>query len=721
VKGTHSDLDGQFTFLSVTPDNYLIKITCLGYLDTYINLPTVTQNIDLGTLTISDNTQVLHEIVVTANRVIEKNNKQILFPDAMQIKTSTQGFDLLNKMQIPDIVINGANRTISALDGGGVQIRINGVKADVNDLSAIRPENILRIDFYNMPGARYGNENVSAVIDVILKEKSTGGYVMTDLMNAFLVGFGNDQIVAKINNKDSEFGFNYALSYRDYKSRWHDSDDVFNFPNNPFERKTQGAKMPFGYQLHDLNLSYNLVSKDKLFINIVLKNQILSNHHSKLDNLIYYSNRQETTRSQSQEKRKSNTPVVDAYLKYKLSDKQSIALNLVGTYINTNYSRIYSESDEATPLISLDNTTDGKKYSLISELIYEKIFTDNLSLNAGAKHLQGYTKNTYVGSSNALLEMNNTNSYAYTEVNGTYRNLGYSAGIGVTRIWFKEKKHDYTYYSLRPSIQLTYKFHKYFTSRYAFIRSIETPSLGELSDVRQAIDAFLYTEGNPSLQPYNIFSNLLTFNYKRDRIGVSLTLRHRYYDKPIMESIYREGNKLVNVSENQPKFQQSGGLLNLQIEAIKNIWRLNLTGGLNHYQSNGNNYLHRYTNYWGSVSSNFAYKNFDLNLAVYSRRNSLWGEYINIGEDYQTVDVGYKYKDVKLGIGMLYPFKTDWSGGYENLSSLMREKSMTHITDNGHMLYFKFSWNFSYGKKGKSFTKNLNNEDSDNGIKSLGK
>jgi hypothetical protein len=721
VKGVSSDSDGEFTISDVSPDDYLLKITCLGHLDTYISLSAITQNRDLGTLAVSDNAHVLQEVVVSADRIIEKSSKQILFPDDMQIKTSTQGFDLLSKMQLPDIVINGANRTLSALDGGGVQIRINGLKVNVNELSAIRPEDILRIDFYNMPGARYGNENVSAVIDVILKEKRTGGYVMTDLMNATFTGFGNDQWVAKINHKDSEFGFSYALNYRDYKERWYDSDDAFNFPNNPFERKIRGVKMPFGYQFHDLNFSYNLASKDKLFVHLVLKNEILSNHHSNLENLIYYSNRQETIRSQSQEKTKSQTPVVDAYFKYKLSDKQSVAFNLVGTYISTDYSRSYSESDNATSLLSLNNTTDGKKYSLIAELIYEKIITDKLNLNVGAKHLQGDTKNTYTGSSNAVTEMNNTNSYIYTEVNGTYRNLGYSAGIGVTRIWFKEQNHDYTYYSLRPSVQLTYKFHPHFSSRYAFIRSTVMPTLSELSDVRQAIDGFLYTEGNPTLRPYNVMSNTLTFSYNRNRIGVNFTLRYRYYDKPIMEAIYREADKLVNVSENQPKFQLSGGFLNLQIEAIKNRWRLNLTGGVNHYQSNGKNYLHRYTNYWGSATSNFMYGNFDLNLVFYSRRNSLWGEYVNLGDDYQSIDVGYKYKDVKFGIGMLYPFKSDWSGGSENLSSLMREKSMTHIADNGRMLYLRFSWNFSYGKKSKSFTKDLNNEDSDNGIKSLGK
>jgi hypothetical protein len=118
VKGTNSDSEGQFMLTNVIPDRYIIKITSLGYLDTYINLPEITQNTDLGLLTINDNTQVLQEVVVTSDKIIEKNNRQILFPDAIQIKTSTQGFDLLGKMQIPEIIVDGVTRTVSALDGG---------------------------------------------------------------------------------------------------------------------------------------------------------------------------------------------------------------------------------------------------------------------------------------------------------------------------------------------------------------------------------------------------------------------------------------------------------------------------------------------------------------------------------------------------------------------------------------------------------------------------
>jgi hypothetical protein len=719
-KGTNSDLDGQFTLTNLISGQYILKINCLGYLDTYITLPSFTKDLDLGTLTINENTQILKEIVIYADKTIEKTNKQIWFPDAIQIKTSTQGFDLLSKMQIPDIIIDGVNRNISALDRGNVQLRINGRKSDINDLSAIRPDNILRIDFYNMPGARYGNENVSAVIDVILKEKRTGGYVMTDLMNATFTGFGNDQWVTKINHKDSEFGFSYALNYRGYKDRWANRDATFNFPGNPFEREIKGIKAPLSYQVHNLNFSYDLVSKDKLFLNVMVKDEIL-NHHNQLENLIHYSNKPEATQAKTQVKTKSQTPVVDAYLKYKLSPKQSIAINVVGTYINTNYNRNYLESEAVTLVAAINNVTDGKKYSYISELIYEKELNNGMNFSAGAQHSQGHTKNTYSGNINETTEMDNTNSYIYTDLGGTYKQLGYSAGIGLTRVWFDDRNNSYTYYSFRPSVQLSYKFHKNFSLRYSFIRSTEIPTLDELSDIRQAIDNFYYSKGNHNLQPYNILNNMLVLNYQRERVGANLTLRYRYYDNPIMETICREENKMISISENQPKFQQSGGFINLKVEAIKNIWRLNLIGGANYYQSDGNSYLHHYHNYWGAITSNFIYKDFDLNVVFYSRRNSLWGETIRLSEDNQSVDIGYKYNNIKFGIGVLYPFKNEWSGGYENLSNLMREKSWTYIKDNGHMLYLRFSWNFSYGKKSKSFTKDLNNSDNDSGIRSLDK
>ena len=53
--------------------------------------------------------------------------------------------------------------------GDAVELRINGVKAEIQEVKALLPADVLKIEYHDNPGLRYGN--VAAVIDIILKEK----------------------------------------------------------------------------------------------------------------------------------------------------------------------------------------------------------------------------------------------------------------------------------------------------------------------------------------------------------------------------------------------------------------------------------------------------------------------------------------------------------------------------------------------------------------------
>ena len=56
---------------------------------------------------------------------------------------------------------------------------------------------------------------------------------------------------------------------------------------------------------------------------------------------------------------------------------------------------------------------------------------------------------------------------------------------------------------------------------------------------------------------------------------------------------------------------------------------------------------------------------------------------------------------------------------YENSTSSRYYKSTgtTQIKDNGNMIYFSLSYNFSHGRKYKADQRRLNNSDNDNGIR----
>lgn len=66
---------------------------------------------------------------------------------------------------------------------GDVQLRINGVNAEIQDILVLRTEDVIRIEYHDAPGLRYG-DHTAAVIDYIVRRHETGGYVALDAQDS---------------------------------------------------------------------------------------------------------------------------------------------------------------------------------------------------------------------------------------------------------------------------------------------------------------------------------------------------------------------------------------------------------------------------------------------------------------------------------------------------------------------------------------------------------
>ena len=105
-----------------------------------------------------DKTITLGEVVVKAAKVINKMDGMELYPTDAQKKSSSNGYDILQKLSLPNIKIDAASHQVSAADNKGeVQVRINGIVAGRQEMLSLDPKSIARISFINNPGVRYGD------------------------------------------------------------------------------------------------------------------------------------------------------------------------------------------------------------------------------------------------------------------------------------------------------------------------------------------------------------------------------------------------------------------------------------------------------------------------------------------------------------------------------------------------------------------------------------
>ena len=160
----------------------------------------------------------LQEVVVKAARVVNKVDGKLIFPSDVQKQNSHSGFSLLSKLALPNIRIDELGRTISAIDQrGSVQVRINGVIANMYDVQSLDVASVTSIDYINSPGVRYGKD-IGYVIDIHTRRIAKGGSLGFDLSNALTTKNGRNDVYASLNRGKSQFNLYYEQSYADYQA-----------------------------------------------------------------------------------------------------------------------------------------------------------------------------------------------------------------------------------------------------------------------------------------------------------------------------------------------------------------------------------------------------------------------------------------------------------------------------------------------------------------------
>ena len=166
-------------------------------------------------------------------------------PTEAQKKASTNGVSLLQHLQIPGLSVNAMEKSIATNYGESVQLRINGVEVTQAEVVAIRPEDVVRVEYHEQPGLRYGG--AAAVIDYIVRRRESGGNVSADLTNGVSpFGFGNYQLSGKYHYGKSSFTALVQWSRRDLE--WNrENKETFYFPANYSHSVIQSGAKNLGY------------------------------------------------------------------------------------------------------------------------------------------------------------------------------------------------------------------------------------------------------------------------------------------------------------------------------------------------------------------------------------------------------------------------------------------------------------------------------------------
>lgn len=657
-----------------------------------------------------DKSITLDEVTVRASKVVNKPDGMVIYPTDSQRQASTNGYSFLEKLTLPNLRVDNINHTISAIDNrGGVQLRINGIIVDKPEMTALDPKDILRIDFIDKPGVRYG-ESLAYVINIITRRNDSGYSIGTDITSAITTIQGDGMVYGKWNKGKSEWSVSYDINGGKSKgsnilqnANYTLTDgSIYTIERNDVETLRK-------YISHNAKLTYNWADSTATVFQTSLSGALNKTPDNYSIKEIIDGNH--SYKATSRDGSKDLSPVLDIYFFRQLTPKQSIIANAVGTFISTKTNSFY---DEGTPYIY---NVDGKSASLLSEMIYEnrlKPFTLSAGLNYRYKH----TKNDYTGDATARTRMNDNKLYAFGEIKGSIKQFQYSLGTGVSYIHYTQNEHTYNFWTYRPKLTLTYNPSNELQMSYTFQMQERTSRIAMTSDAAIRTNSMEWTVGNPDLKPSRDMEHRLLVSYNTNRLQSFIEGYYKQCRRPNMAHYERtDDNRFIYTQINQKEIDV------LDITAYAGYWLLPeklqvaANGGMYRCFNFGYDYTHCYTS-WFYVGSITAYLGkFYLRGYLDNGTHFLEGESKSCNGAYSALQASYNLKNWQFSLTWANPLCSNYKS-FENelLNRNLYKHSIGYYKDSGNCISLNIVWRLNRGRNHQSAEKRINLKDTDNGI-----
>ena len=713
IMGVTTDVNGRFELKEVTTGDYTLQCSYIGYEPFMMVLKQFERNTDLGEIRLKPASEVLDEVVVKGDRVVQKIDRQLVMPTQAQKKAATNGVSLLQHLQIPGLSVNAIEKSITTNYGESVQLRINGVEVTQAEVIAIRPEDVIRVEYHEQPGLRYGG--AAAVIDYIVRRRESGGNVSADLTNTISpLGFGNYNLSGKYHRGKSSFSALMQWNRRDLE--WNrENEETFYYPDKVItNRETVAAPNRIKYDYLNTSLNYNYTNGEKSMLNIAFRTDVKDIPSGFTDRNTILHQEDKEYEVKDREQSVTHIPSLDIYYQLNLKNDQHLYFDVVGTYLKSNNERTYSMTEVGLTPVEIRSKTEGDKYSIIGEAIYERPLWGG-KFSTGLMHNQATMDNVYDGDAMTKVSMNTSETSLFTEYQSKIGKLNYTLGVGALRTFYKQGNTSQEKYFFRPTLNLSYSLGKVFL-RYNASMSGYAPSLSALSNVEQSMDAYQVRRGNPNLKSVTYFTNRLSASYRNKWMNVDMSARYSYDDKPIMEETIYEDGKFVRTYANQKGLHRLMCQTSIQIRPFKEYLSINMTPFFNRYISQGNAYLHTHSN-WGFRGSIVGmYKHWVFMADMNTSHHDLEGETITKRESIHSIALGYNKGKWAVQMMVMNPFTDDYHQGRENVSKLAPNKQLGFSKDFTRMVMLNVSFNLSFGKQKQMARKHIENSDTNAGI-----
>lgn len=666
---------------------------------------------------------MLNEVTVTAKNIITKTDRKVIIPPKNKVNASTSGLDLLQKLALPGISVNQLTGSINISSGGVLNLYIDGIPATEGQIAAIAPENILRIEYHDNPGVKYGNADI--VLDYITRKENNGGRLFLESMDC--IGDGKfatiDELVAQFYKGRSAWSINAGYMQMKRNNWVRDYDETWHYPDYDVIRKEKGLPVEVGISMLNSDINYQYTDNSSNLFNARFSlnfDDVPNKEEGDRHSLLTTSYNKEITEIWEHTSEKSIQPSLALHYRHNFDKAGSLRFNLEGSWLKSKGSHTYSEEMSGIKLCDIYSKTNGNKYGIFTEGIYEVTLGEGI-LTSGLRHLQSHTSNHYLLDNQVpeiLTTIYQSESSIFTEYNIRVANWGFVGGITGKRLSSSQGKNSLIKYAALPSASISFKPNSDLFFRYNIQLGRKLPPLAAMSDISQEIQPGMVRRGNPNVKSFSTIDQEFSFSYGNKYININLSVNYLAESHPVMNSVLFDNGLFIRTFDNQIYFRKLQSATMIAVTPWIDHLTLWVSPDFSRYFSKGMSYNLAKNIFRLHFGADAVYKHFIFTACTMSGPdNYMYGDEIITEKPMNMILAGYKGSNWTLQAGVFNLMKNYWMKT-ENFSPLTPFTSNAHCGKNTYFTV-KFSINLNYGKqrdRQDNSPENTSHFDMDSGI-----
>lgn len=695
--GGVSGRNGEYEVSFIAADTVAVSYSYVGF-QTYTFSVIANGNIKRDVI-LTDKSLTLGEVEVTASNINMKGDHVTYMPTKKQVNGANNGVMLLFNMMIPQLKVSPMENSVATSDQTSLGIFIDERQADANELARLRPKDIARVEYYDMPTGVFARSGIDRALNIVTKKYTSGGYVdvRTNTQVTYLQGNYSVQASLDKGNVNMLVMAGSNVSKTDYAGT--SQNEYFKF-DTPF------VKYSYIDDNETKNLSdYGLLratvrGKRSYFLAQAMLAWNETPDNTDVRSVSYSDNFYPAAKSFTSSYSNGLTPSLLLSHQIRFNKKDMLNWNLSYSYSrNKNRSR-YEEGD-FEPII---NNAKDRYHSLMAGLNYLHAFGNGGQLNFELANFLNNSNSVYSGTSPSEQEML-TNEFlfisSYTHRFGKKFSLMLRFGIDVNTYKVNGMETVTKLYT-RPGLNANYKIDGTSSLTLTAYAGSFTPSLSLMNEAEQRVSEYEIKRGNPNLLAGKPITGILSYSKYWNKFSLAAYAMYNGTIDNYVNLFTIEGSNMVNTHINGGNFHSYVVGVNGVLRLLSNSLQLRLSPTFSHkaltgtYRNKHNRFFIYSEVYYSTGAFSFSGyytspQTILVSLPVYSKSKCDYG---------MTASWSHRGLFVQVGCSNIFNGKRDYSKNYFNYGAYNTfVKAFSRSL--GAQVYLNLSYNFDFGRKVK--------------------